>query len=146
AHRKVEALEHGVERFAPVGIAPHDGAVPALEGGGLEQAAIQEWQPAQRPRGGRALCRRAVQGSEAEWMEDRAVEVAPPGERLVEAKWEVPAVAAEPALLLDEVQEQHARERGQGEGVAIGGALSGGRIRVGGKAERGWAWGGTHAV
>src|SRR2546428_8463330 len=70
-------------------------------------------------------------------MEDRAVEVAPPCERLVEAKWEVPAVAVEPALLLDEVQEQHARERGQGEGVAIGGAMRGGGEPLGEPGEQG---------
>src|SRR2546428_9816963 len=70
-------------------------------------------------------------------MEDRAVEVAPPCERLVEAKWEVPAVAVEPALLLDEVQEQHARERGQGEGVAIGGAMRGGSEPLGEPGEQG---------
>jgi hypothetical protein len=46
--------------------------------------------------------------------------MAPRRERAIEQPGDIAGVAVEPALRLDEIEEQDARQRGQGEGVAVG--------------------------
>src|SRR5439155_787475 len=79
----------------------------------------QERAAAQCARRGGAGRRRAVEGAEAQRVEDLAVEVAPGGEALVEAVDQVAPVAVQPALRLDEVEEQHTGEGGERERMPL---------------------------
>ena len=85
----------------------------------LEQATVQERQAAERPRGGGALGDGAVQDAEAQGMQGDAVEVAARRQRAVEQMRQVAAVAVEPPLLLHEIEEEHARERGERQRVPV---------------------------
>src|SRR5207247_8920367 len=82
ARREVESLEQVVERVTPVGVAPAGGAVAALQGGGLEQTAVQERQPSQGAGGTRSLGRGPVERAEAQRVEHLAVEVTVPCQAL----------------------------------------------------------------
>ena len=119
ARRKMESLQQVVERVAPLGVAPPRGAVAPLQGGGLEQAAVQERQPAERPSRARAVGGGAIKGPEAQRVEDPAVKRPPGGDAVVESADQVAAVPVQPPFSLDEVEEQHPCERGQRERVPL---------------------------
>ena len=122
AHREVEPLEQRVEGVAPVDVAPIGGPVAALQRRGLEQAAVQERHPAQRAGAGRALGRSPVERTETQRVQDLAMKGAAGGQRGVEAVDDVASVSVQPPFRLDEIQKQHARQRAEGEGVALGAA------------------------
>ena len=113
AHREVKPLEQLVERVAPLRVAPLGRPVPPFQGSGLEQPTVQERQAPERACGARAVAQPAVQRAEAQWIEHAPLKPAP------EAMDEVLPVAVEPSLGLHEVEEQHPRERGEGERVPL---------------------------
>src|SRR5439155_21776185 len=123
---EVQPLEQLLERSPPVGAVPRGDALTALQRGRLEQAAVQERQVAERLRSARALAGRLIERSEAQRLEHVALKAAPQRETLVEPVDQVARVAVEPPLCLHEVEEQHARERGEGEGVTLCAAARGG--------------------
>src|SRR2546426_186702 len=103
AHREVEPLEQRLERIAPIGVAPLRRAVAALEGGRLEQAAVQERQLAEGAGAAGAVTRRPVERAETQRVEDVPVEAAAGRDALVKAVDEIAPVPVEPSLLLDEI-------------------------------------------
>src|SRR5512135_1278286 len=103
----MKALEHLVEGVAPVGVAPRRRSVTALQRGGLKETAVEKRNPAQRPDRRGALVGRAVQRAEAEGIECGMVEMTSPRDRPLQQCGQVPPVAVQPTLLLDEVEEQH---------------------------------------
>jgi len=120
ARREVKPLEQVVERVAPVAVAPARGAVAPLQGRGLEQAAVQKRQAAERPGRAGAVGGRAVERPETQRVEHPAVKRTPGRDAVVEPADQVATVPVQPPLGLDEVEEQHPRERGQREGVTLG--------------------------
>src|SRR5437773_10892218 len=119
ADRKVKTLEQLVERIAPLAVAPDRRAVPPLQRRGLEQPAVEEWDLAQAPSDCAALRGRPIQRSETERVEKGAVKVAPAGDRPIEQVRNVSGIAVEPTLRLDEIEEQHAREYRERQGVTV---------------------------
>ena len=93
-----------------------------LQRGWLEQPAVQERQPAQRAGVPRALARRPIERAEAQRVEHVALKRAARREGLVEPVDQVAAVSVQPALRLDEVEEQHPREGREGERMALAAA------------------------
>ena len=133
--REVEALEQIVEGITPVGVGPPGGPVASLEAGRLEQTAVQKRQIAQGACRAGALSDRPIEGTEAQRIEHMAMEVAAGGRALVETMDEVTPVSVQPALRLDEVQEQHSGEGSERQGVTLG-AAAGGRKAIGEALER----------
>ena len=119
AHGEVEALEQIVEGLPPIGVAPYRGPMRPLEARRLEQTAVEEGDVAQSARRAAAGGWRPIQGAEAQRVEERAMKVAAGGERAVEQPRDVTGVAVQPALRLNEIEEEHARQRGQRQGVTI---------------------------
>ena len=111
ADGEMESLEQLVERVAPLGVGPDGRAVPPFERRGLEESAIEEWDLAQCPRDGAPVRRGAIQRAEAEGVQKGAMKVTPGGERTVEQTRHVSRIAVQPALRLDEVEEEHPGER-----------------------------------
>src|SRR5207247_10840585 len=70
--------------------------------------------------GGCASCmRRPNQIPEAQRVEERAMEESAGGKRAIEQVCDKARVAVQPAFRLDEIEEQHASERGERERVSI---------------------------
>ena len=84
ADGEVESLEQIIERVTPVAVAPDGRAVLPLQHRRLEQAAIEEWDRAQRARRCAALRRRPIQRAKTERVEEGAMKVAPGSERPIE--------------------------------------------------------------
>src|SRR5213075_683627 len=84
-----------------------------------EQAAVQERNFPQGPDRATALCRRAIQRTEAERVQERTMKVAPAEQGAVEQVWHVARVAVQPAFRLDEIKEEHASQCGQRQSVAV---------------------------
>jgi len=116
----VESLEQIVERVTPVGVTPDRGPVAALEGRRLEESTVQERHAAEGAGPRAATGHRPVQDTEAEGVKKGAVKVQLPGEGALQQPGQVTMVAVEPALRLHEVEEQHARQRGERQVMPIG--------------------------
>src|SRR5207247_4611641 len=119
ARGEAKALEQVVEGIAPVRIRPDGGSVTAFQGRRLEQPAVQERQLSQRACGRGSLGGGAVEDAETQRVQGGAVEVAAGGQRAIEQARQIAAVAVEPALLLYEIEEEHARQGGEREGVPV---------------------------
>ena len=120
ARGEMKPLEQAVERVAPVAVAPSRGPVAPLQGRRLEQAAVQERQAPERAGRAAAVDGRAVERPEAQRVEHPAVKRAARRDAVVESADQVATVPVQPPLGLNEVEEQHPRERGQREGVTLG--------------------------
>src|SRR2546428_13987759 len=90
-----------------------------LQRGRLELPAVQERHLAQGQGVPRALTGRPIERAEAQRVEDVTLKRAARPEGLVEPVDHVAAVSVQPSLRLHEVEEQHPREGGEGERMAL---------------------------
>jgi len=119
ADGEVKTLEQIVEGGTPIAVAPDSGAEPALEGCRLKETAIEEGDLPERSGRGSTPISGPIQRTEAECVQEGPVEVTTRGQRSIEQSWYVARVAIEPALRLDEIEEEHAGECRQRERVTI---------------------------
>src|SRR5438105_6807444 len=119
ADGEVKTLKQIVEGGAPIAVPPDRGAESALEGGRLEETAVEEGDLPERSGRGSTPISGPIQCTEAECVQEGPVEVTTRGQRAIEQSWYVARVAIEPALRLDEIEEEHAGECRQRERVTI---------------------------
>src|SRR5256714_754244 len=119
ADGEVKTLEQIVEGGAPIAVPPDSRAESALERGRLEETAVEEGDLPERSGRHAAPIGGPIQRTEAECVQEGPVEVTTRGQRSIEQSWYVARVAVEPALRLDEIEEEHAGECRQRERVTI---------------------------
>ena len=136
ADGEVKSFEEIIECAAPVGVAPDRRSMLPLEPGWFEQAAVQERDLAEGASGGAAPAGRAIERAKTQRMQERAVKVMPARQRPIEEARHVARVPVEPALGLNEIQEEHAGQGREGERVTVA-ARSGRRQALGQPIERG---------
>ena len=104
-YREVKPLEELVERISPQRIGDV-GPKASLQRVGLEQAAVEEWNGAERSGGPAPQVSGAVQRAEEERPEQVAVEPPLVREAFLHLLGQKPLPSAEPSLRLDEVEKE----------------------------------------
>jgi hypothetical protein len=105
SHREVEALEQPVECVTPE-IIGNVGAEPLLQGMGLEQPTIEEWNETECRGGPAPSLRWAVQRAKEKWTKEVAMYSAAPPQAPVHFFCQEPLSPGQPAFGLNEVEEE----------------------------------------
>jgi hypothetical protein len=85
----------------------------------LEETAIEKWYGAELPSHPASVRPGLVQGAEKEWPQKVAVDTAAPAETTVNLFGQKPVSLSQPALTLDEIEKEDARELEQDNRVPV---------------------------